>query len=115
MAAAQRRDATEMHREAASERLKQRILQRRGLVLAPAGVAAGKNRLKETRPNKVASSVAPQRSAAEALAHEQALTTSHRVQVEARLASELQKKKTLKKRKTSRQKLSERLAARNKV
>jgi hypothetical protein len=115
MAAAQRRDATEMHREAASERLKQRILQRRGLVLAPAGEAAGNNRLKETRRKKLTTSVAPQRSAAEALAHEQALTTSHRVQVEARLASKVHAEKTQEKRKISRQKLSGRLAARNKV
>jgi len=115
MAAAQRRDATEMHREAASERLKQRILQRRGVVLAPAGEAAGNNRLKETRRKKLTTSVAPQRSAAEVLAHEQALTTSHRVQVEARLASKVHAEKTQEKRKISRQKLSGRLAARNKV
>jgi hypothetical protein len=104
MAAEQRRNATELLHEASCERLKQRSLERQGLSKCKATLPVAKMKLAGVPKN-----------AAEALAHEQALITSHRVQLEARKATRFHAKKILKRRETADQKLSERLAARKKV
>ena len=107
MAAEQRRDSILERRAGANQRLRDRLRQRQGL--APLSAT-------KIQPSSTAKSITTSTTtAATSLAREEAIMTSHRVQVEARRASNMHSQRTKERRKTSDQRLAERLAARNKV
>ena len=78
-------------------------------------VRKGLLRPEDRTPKPTRAAVVRPKSALEAMAEEETILASHRVQAEARRASKLHSQKTLERRKTSDQRLAERLAARNKV
>lgn len=97
----------ERNREAAAQRLSIRILERKGEMDPSRAQAQRKNLGIKINP------VTPRPSSA--LAHEQALLTVNRVQIEARRASQVHARKVEQQRINSDKKLSQRLMARNKV
>ena len=103
-ATARHRYAVEKQRLKALKRLQDRLSARKGL-LEP------KDKIKRALP---ATMVRP-KSTLEAMAEEETILMSHRVQAEAKRASKLHSQRTLERRKTSDQRLNQRLAARNKV
>ena len=92
----------------ASQRLRDRLLVRQGLLTQPARASSST----KTTAQSTAQTTTPGLQGA---AHEEALTTSHRVQVEARRASKAHAERTLQRKSTSDQRLAARLQARNKV
>ena len=108
MAADQHRDALRAQRASASQRLRDRLLVRQGLLTQPARASSST----KTTAQSTAQTATPGQQAA---AHEEALTTSHRVQVEARRASKLHAERTSQRKSMSDRRLAARLQARNKV
>ena len=104
VAADRQREAISSRRASAAKRLQDRLMVRKGL-LRPEDRTPKSNRAAVVRP----------KSALEAMAEEETMLASHRVQAEALRASKLHSEKTRERRKTSDQRLAERLAARNKV
>ena len=114
MAADQRRDALRVQRASASQRLRDRLLVRQGLLTQPprASNSTKVTTQQQGKRQRTGQTNTPEQQAA---AHEEALTTSHRVQVEARRASKLHAERTSQRKSMSDRRLAARLQARNKV
>ena len=111
----QRRDAIRVQRASASQRLRDRLLVRQGLLTQPLRAPNSSTKVATQQQGKTQRTGQTNTPEQQAAAHEEALTTSHRVQVEARRASKRHAKETLQRKSMSDQRLAARLQARTKV